>query len=476
MPTTTYDNNNENNYTFDPAKIEFVAGIEKLKAQSAPGEAYCYLTMDDNTSDLVFRDVSGNSRDGAFQGGYTSANKVPAKINNGLQGLSGSSGLVNLGNTDFNFERTDEFSIEFWIKLTSDAIQTIISKQNSVAPFNGYGVNVQTGLIRYVIRDLTDVIAVETVGTYNDDQYHHVVLTYNGNSQDTGMNIYVDNVLDRTVFVAGTLTGSIINSFNMQVSGRDGNNNCILDTTTIDEVVIYNRELTAAEVAFRWNNGNGTQELPGPGVSFPTDNPSSIPKTGFQATGLVDFDAIVTEPGSDTVTFTVVVDGIEKYWNGSAWIDSTGYPQSNQAAVIKANISSLALTGLSSINHRRYFHSDDGSTTPELDNTTFEYNIEPDQPIFTESIITGSVYDIGSNNPDITISIRPIRYLYGTNTIINNVSVDISYDGNTGNFEARIYIEDDIPDELIWKFGTKEVRTKYAAGNIKFSALERIYP
>jgi len=63
--------------------------------------------------------------------------------------------------------------------------------------------------------------------------------------------------------------------------------------------------------------------------------------------------------------------------------------------------------------------------------------------------------------------------LFGSNSIITNIKIDVSY--NSGNFEARIFVEDDIPDELIWMFGAKEVRTKYLSGNIKFSALPRIY-
>jgi hypothetical protein len=484
MPTITYDNNNEDNYSFDPDKIEFVAGAEKLKATTGTPEAYAYWKMDDYVNNEVMRDSANpesTARD-LRMASYTPANRVSAKINNGLQGISVSSGLLRLnpGNTtDFSFERTDPFSMECWIQFTGTVTRLFVSKQNNAGNFEGYSMNtVSPGVIRFVLRDdIGNVLAIETASNYNDGSFHHVVCTYDGTGTEAGMTIYVDNVLDTVVSISGTLSGTMINpSVPFQVSGRDGFNNCIDSNTIIDEVVVYARELTAAEVAFRWNGGAGTQILPGPGVSFPTDNPSSVPKSGFQATAINDFDAVVTEPGSDAVEFVIIVDGVDKYWNGSAWVDSTGYPESNQGSVVKANISALVLAGLSTISHRRYFHSDDGSTTPELDSTQFEFDIEPTEPIFTESVITGSVFDIGSDNPDIIITIRPVKYLYGTNSIITNVTIDVIYDNNTGDFEARIYVEDDIPDELIWKFGSKEVRTKYVAGTVKFSALERIYP
>lgn len=480
MPTINYDNNNEDNYTFDPDKIEFVGGIEKLKATAGTPEAELYAQF----SETVIKDgmavidyaPNENKKNGSFQGGYTYNNLVPGKIDQGLQGISTTAGLVNFLQL-ISYERTSAFTLECWIKTSSSASMSLISKQTNVTPFTGFALTTLSGKVRIVIRDITsNILAKEHNITINDNVFHHVVATYDGSSTIGGLSIYVDNTQNDTTIGSGPLTTSITNAANLQISGRDGNNNCIDSDTILDEVVVYARELTAAEVAFRWNNGNGTQVLPGPGVSFPVDNPPSIPKSGFQATSINDFNAVVTEPGSDTVEFTIIVDGIEKYWNGSAWVDSTGYPESNQASIVKANIATLTLSGLSTVNHRRYFHSDDGSTTPELDSTQFDFDIEPTEPIFTESIITGSVFDIGADNPDITIAIRPVKYLFGVNSVISNVIISVAYDSNTGQFEARIYVEDDIPDELIWKFGDKEVRTKYAAGSIKFSSLERIYP
>lgn len=478
MPIIIYNNTNSDNYTFDPDKIEFVGGVEKLKATAGTPEAYMYVTMDDNVSDDVFRDESGNSRDGALKGGLTGAvNKVPGKINNGLTGISPSDqGLVGFGKEDFQFERTDPFSYELWIKTTSSKVMALMSKQLDVVPFTGVTITTQaTGKIRCVVRSASEILSREFNIATNDGIFHHVVMTYDGSSDINGLKLYIDNTQNDIIIASDTLTSTIIADVDFQISGRNGNNNCLDTDTIVDECVVYARELTAAEVAFRWNNGNGTQVLPGPGATFPTDNPASIPKAGFQATSLIDFDATITEPGSDTITFTIVVNGVEKYWDGLAWVDSSGYPQTNTLAEVSANISSLPLVGLASINHWRYFHSADGSTTPELDDTTFEYDIEPEEPIFTETIITGSLFDIGAVPPNTTITIRPVKYLYGTNSIITNIKISVSYISTTGDFEARIYVEDDIPDELIWKFGSKEVRTRYLSGNIKFSALPRVY-
>jgi len=478
MPNLIYNYTTGNNYTFDSNKIEVAGGIAKLLASSGTPEAYMYVTMDDNVVDNVFRDLSGNSRDGALKGGYTGdVNKVPAKINNGLIGLSATLGFVDFGSQDFNFERTESFSFECWVKYSSTTTQILLSKQKAGSPFTGVSLLLLSGKIAWSIYDLNgNGIVIQSNANYNDNDWHHVVATYDGSSLVTGMNLFIDNVIDKSIFASDVLDSTIITNSIFQISGREGNNVCLLNTTTIDECVVYNRELTAAEVAFRWNGGAGTQELPGPGVSYPVDNPTIIPKQGFQATEFIDFDVVETIAGSDNIGFVIVVNGVDMYWNGSSWVESTGYAESNTSADIKANITSLVLTDVSSINFKAYLHSNDGSTTPELDSVSFEFNAEPSNPVLTQSTITGNVYDIGAITSDITISIKPVSYLYGTNTIITNAEINVIYDADTGAFTATIYVEDDLPDELIWKFGSKEVRTTYLSGNIKFSSLDRIYP
>ncbi len=453
----------ETNYIFDSDKIQIIGGVAKLKATSAPGEAYAYWTMDDNVGDLAFRDVSGNSRDGVFQGTYTSANKVPAKINNGLQGLPPTSGIVNMGNTYYNFERTDSFSLECWIKFTADTVQTIISKQDDTTPFNGYGINVQNGLIRFVIRDLINVIAVQTAGTYNDDIFHHVVVTYNGNSQDTGMKIYVDNVLDTTVFVAGTLTGSIVNTFNFQISGRNGNNNCILDTTIMDEVVVYERELTAAEVAFRWNDGFGTQVLPGAGTSFPTDNPTIRPVTNITVKEFLTFAYNIIETGADEIRGVVSLNNFDFYWDGLDWIESSGYSESNTLADIVTNLTNLLLSENTLVQFKFYLHSDDGSTTPEIEDFEFDYNVPASIPILNETIIYSTLLDLaGDAEAGEVISVKD-GYIYGDSTIISDDYINTTT-ATDGSWEITIKYENVEPTFLIWQFKNKLIKTNFVSG------------
>lgn len=390
-----YDN--PQNFVFSDTIIEVILKAQ-LKAIVAGAEAYMYAKLDDN-NDLVVRDSSGNSRDGALQGGYDATNKVSGKINNGIQGISSTAGIINFGNSDFNFTKNDAFSLECWIKFTSTTAQALISKQDDLTPFRGYVLNA-VGIFRWVIRDeLGNVLSVETANSYNDDIFHHLVVTYDGSNTIDGLKIYVDNIEDRVVFTNTPLVGDCTNTKNFQISGKDGNNSCILSSTIIDEVLVYARALTPAEIAFRWNLGAGTQEIPGASTSFSTANPKIRSNEDILATQINSVVGTVTEPGSDSIELIALVDGQAKYWNGSAWVDSTGeYPQSNDIATFSANVSTL-LSSQSSFNVDVVLHSDTGTTTPDITDLTIDFDRQSVSPV---NIFTSSMYiDVFETDSDI---------------------------------------------------------------------------
>lgn len=69
--------------------------------------------------------------------------------------------------------------------------------------------------------NLSSEIAVEAIPTYDNGAWHHCVMTYNGNSDATGVKIYVDGSEQSTTTIANTLTVDITSSANFQLSGRN---------------------------------------------------------------------------------------------------------------------------------------------------------------------------------------------------------------------------------------------------------------
>jgi len=189
------------------------------------------------------------------------------------------------------------------------------------------------------------------------------------------MKIYVDNIDVTTAGSSAIMTGSIITTADLQVSGRDGNNN--LFTGIIDEVIVYDRELTPAEISIRWNGGAGTQILPGATTSYPTDNPGIISKTKIKATELKNVSATINNVGLDAVKFVLEINGTNYWYNSISlnWEESTGYLETNTISEINGNLSSLDLTSSGSfITLVPFLHSEDGSTTPEISELNIDFD------------------------------------------------------------------------------------------------------
>lgn len=424
--------NEPDNQIFDDTKVQIIGGDVKLLAIVSGAEAELYAKLDDNKG-LVAIDSSGNDNHGGFQGGYTENQWTPGKINSAIKGISSSNGFINF-NQLINFERTDPFSLECWVKYTSTTFQSIISKLHVGGAFEGYSLGLSSGKIRFVIRDLSlNINAVESVNLYNDGLWHHVVVSYDGNSIASGINIYVDNALDTNIVSSATLSATITNSADFQISGRDGNNDCIDITTLIDEVLVYSRELTTAEIAFRWNSGNGTQVIPGATTSFSTDNPRVESKVAILMTQILDVNATETITGSDEVRRIIDVNGVDFYWSGIAWIPSSGPTQTNPLAEIKANAPSLDLGAGKLVKFPYYLHSNDGSTTPIVSDQTIDFDsitAPVDEP--NQCLVTGIFLD-GNNDP---ISNGIIEIYPTCNIAIYNGSAEICIEKQTINTEA----------------------------------------
>jgi hypothetical protein len=468
---------NGNNYVFDDTKIELISGKFQLVPIVIGAEAYLYTKLDENAY-LVARDSSGNNRDGAFQGGLDENDwSSSGKINSCIEGKG--AGYINF-NGIANFVRTQAFSLECWMSFSTAGSQNVIGKQRNAGNFEGFFINTASGKIRFVVRDDNgNNNTVETNSTYNDSIFHHVVATYDGSSSITGLNIYIDNILDRNVTSSGTLTGIISNpNVDLQISGRDGNNNPLAVGTKVDEVLIYDRELTPAEIAFRWNFGAGTQQIPGAFTTYTTDSPDVLTKSSISITTLLDFAANIVEPGSDSITFAIVVNGVDKYWNGSIWVDSTGVTESNTIAQIQTGASSLVTTGIISIKIKAYLTSDDGTTTPELLDFTVSYDFVGAADEIDKTTVTGIISDIdGLSDTDIVkIRLNKKAVEYKEAIQITGDEIEITPDSN-GNWLAEIADTTDMEDNTYYIFEIKNKifkRLVPKTGTIEFNDLPEV--
>ena len=93
-------------------------------------------------------------------------------------------------------------------------------------------------------------------GPYNDGDKHFMVGTFNG----VTLGISVDN---------GAFTYGVVDTYTTPSELKIAHLNSVGNTpATVDEVLIFNRVITASEVSYLWNGGNG-RELTSGKIRFP---------------------------------------------------------------------------------------------------------------------------------------------------------------------------------------------------------------
>jgi hypothetical protein len=386
------------NYVYNAAKIEVAGGVGKLLGSPIPTYAWYHLN---ESAGATASDSSGNGRNGTLVN-MEDVDWQPGKLNNGLV-FDGANEYVDCGAIG-QFERTDSFSLEFWIK-TTDTSCSIIGNYNGSRGYECYIAS--SGKLFVLLRSTAsgDQITRYSLTSVDGGVWTHVIVTYDGSSTLAGLNIYVNGLLSNGAGV-DALTDTILGGAHFVMGSRIGTT--LWFNGSLDEVVIYDKELIQAEVTSRWNGGTGTENPIG---SYPLDNPSIYPATGMAfVTAPGQFIETATKPAGTEIKYHVSADdGVTwKYWNGAAWVvtDDT-YAQANLASTININLVSLADSG--TLKFRALLHSDDGSATPELDNVY---------------VAEGVTFPIGSHEIAMDYDIQPAMVFNWVSTVENVTTPD----------------------------------------------------
>ena len=166
------------------------------------------------------------------------------------------------------FERTQPYSLDFWLKLRTDPYvdttrpngpSASILYNNGVIEGQGYELSLANGRLSYSIIHLAprEMLQVSTKENIPTGRWVHITSTYDGNSSAEGMRLYVDgkewpiqidhNHLTRTSFPVGTNSGFA--SYFGLASGINFNRPELVDGA-LDEVHVITRALTPLEVAY----------------------------------------------------------------------------------------------------------------------------------------------------------------------------------------------------------------------------------
>jgi len=227
---------NANPYTF---------AIQGAGLASTSGLVGCWKLNE--TNGTVASDSSGNNHPGTLFNGPVWA---AGRFGNGLS-VDGVNDYVDVGDPasgTLDFNGSQSFSYGAWFKAAVLDVNSrrLISKRNGTGPANvGYDLGITTTVLTAELADgAAERIASTTPVSLATGEWHHAFAV-----ADRGANVlrvYLDGVEKVSVSTVGLGTTANSTAFNM---GRVSGDNTRSFAGVLDEVRVYNRALSAAEVA-----------------------------------------------------------------------------------------------------------------------------------------------------------------------------------------------------------------------------------
>jgi hypothetical protein len=211
----------------------------------------------------------------AFSFDELEKNKTPNQLSSKLTGnaheqpklVPGRSGQAVLldGENGFefpgigHFSRVDPFSISLWIKPPAPMPRAVVlhhSKAPIDAGSRGYELLLENNHVAFGLHHMWPGNSLKVVSktALNADQWSQIVVTYDGSSKATGLHVYLNGKLVELEIIKDGLYKDITyggGEPNLAIGFRFRDNG--FKGGAVDELKIYNRELTALEALFEYS-------------------------------------------------------------------------------------------------------------------------------------------------------------------------------------------------------------------------------
>lgn len=213
-------------------EIYELAGIEPDTTQAA------YFDLEEGQGNVV-NDLSGNGNTGTLFGDTA---WVPGKSGNALA-FDGDFDYVDMADQSGSLTIDGDFTVALWIKRTNSTLgdEWFFSKSGT------YAWKIANDTPYFLI--WTPEVRVVTPSQIGLNQWHHLVAVYDQTAQT--VTIYIDGEADTTEMVGGQL--------NLTTSNHIlGHNSDACLNGLLDEVIVYSKALTLAEIRALYATQQGT--------------------------------------------------------------------------------------------------------------------------------------------------------------------------------------------------------------------------
>jgi hypothetical protein len=288
------------NQVLSPADIQSLANALPVGTIAPPAGLVNWWTGD-GTNPTTAADIAGTSA-GTLNGGVTSA---IGQVGNAF-GFNGSS-FVNVPDAPSLDSTTGTWN--FWMKTTqANTFVGLVGKHDAASSVNGITMQMDSGHARVEVKSGNQTLLLTGSTTLNDNQWHNMALSFQSGGT---VILYIDGRME---------TSGTAPTFNFTASPlRFGR---MLDTFwtgyngLLDEVQIYNRVLSPAEIQSIVNAGSA-----GLAKGIRVNDPAVLPTGGFTLTAVAGVST-----GTQTVaTFTdpAGAEALVDYSASINWGDNT---------------------------------------------------------------------------------------------------------------------------------------------------------
>lgn len=243
-----------------------------ILVKTALGKRVAEYNFDD-IKEQTFSNVVNSAQSGSFW----ETEVVPGKEGQALQMASG--GSVNFPGEGITFERTEPFTFSFYINTPKafEEANVIFNANSRVQGYRGYDVVIDSNHVSFRISHAWPYqsLHIESVQTLPLDQWVRLTFTYDGSSRAEGLNMYWDGQAVESRIIHNRLYRSVLPRNGPYIyipyNGMGaGNRHYDADFAggKIDEVQVFDRELSAVEVAYlqdpeeglrQWNNDRNSR-------------------------------------------------------------------------------------------------------------------------------------------------------------------------------------------------------------------------
>jgi hypothetical protein len=226
------------------SNVSGTTGGQVFVLPTNPENLVLFLPMDDAGGSMTY-DYSGSRNNGTLTnmnntGNSTSGPTTDGKFGRGMR-FDGVNDYVDCGSNVGGFTVSNSFTISSWINPALDSSDDVIYGNAWSEP--GYLLRITTGnKARFLlIKDGTNYKGIDS--SVLGSGWHHIVAVWDGSNT----NIYIDGLNDSQTPVAGGTVNTITTSVNTKI-GLETTSGGHYFNGTIDEVMVFNRSLSAAEI------------------------------------------------------------------------------------------------------------------------------------------------------------------------------------------------------------------------------------